>query len=149
MSWPSRHIEAGTLNVGIDPPLRSDFQSATARGPMWNVHGRWPAEARRQFQLVAERAADPESDEAGGAGFNEDASVTAGADRLSKRLRRQRIRFSHPRAGGPPLDTVRYPDTVPNRPSQARFSGVERSARYSAPTQPGQPSRSISANTVA
>lgn len=78
MSWPSRHIEAGTFNGGTDPQLEGDFQSATACRPMWNGHGRLPTEVLRSSQLVAERAADLEGDEAGGARMNEDASDTAG-----------------------------------------------------------------------
>ncbi len=93
MPRQSQHPKEESFNFRIDPKLKADFQTATEaedkpaaqvlrdfmRGYVERQRERaFTAEARRQSHVLAERAADPGSDEAEVMRWIEDVSDTTG-----------------------------------------------------------------------
>lgn len=93
MPRQSQHPKEESFNFRLDPKLKADFQTATEAEdkPAAQVlrdfmrayvdrqrERTFAAEARRQSRLLAERAADPRSDEAEVMRWIEDVSDTTG-----------------------------------------------------------------------
>ncbi len=93
MSRASRHPKVDSFNFRVDPELKAAFTAATAKEdkPAGQVlrdfmrayvaqrrEQSFAAEAHRQSRLLAERAADPTSDEAAVMRWMEEVSDTEG-----------------------------------------------------------------------